>query len=593
MTTPSQGDNEPMKHLLPLILVCLLLCGCTTGTVPEETAASEPQAAAPSEPIRTYLETRGTLKVFTPRIAYAYAMLPMDDGLLVLSGADEKTLTLLSGDGLYITASAAIPADSTSVRKGSGFLSYYDPTARQTVVLGSDLREISRIDAPTAMVGTPVLSEDRTALYYCTADSVRVWELDSGIHRLVREVSGLSVSGLHFGDTVLECRRENGTLLLSTQTGQTLWDGSEPNLITAGNRYYASLSPEALLFGTVGADPTALTPGDLTARCSFLPQSHAAVTAADDGTLDYYDLDTGRRTARLSLDTNPIALADDGSGGVYILVREDPHSYPILLYWDTALSAVTDDAVYTGPYYTKEDPDYDGLAALQVKANTLSESCGIPVLIWEAAAGLEAGEYTPETEYLVPITKQALERLEACLSIFPEGFLEATAAPFSSVQIGLVRSIGDGLTAAQFLRERDASILLTPGFTEAALYDKLYVLMDTKILNDSIAYDQWSKLNPSGFAYTGSGSPDEASPYLQQATRYFMDAASMTYPTADRAAIFARAMTAGNEAYFSSSPMQYKLRAICEGIREAYGLEKSAETYPWEQYLVWSLAYTK
>ena len=39
--------------------------------------------------------------------------------------------------------------------------------------------------------------------------------------------------------------------------------------------------------------------------------------------------------------------------------------------------------------------------------------------------------------------------------------------------------------------------------------------------------------------------------------------------------------------------MQTKLRRICLGIRAAFGLKKSAEVYPWEQYLEESLAYKK
>ena len=31
--------------------------------------------------------------------------------------------------------------------------------------------------------------------------------------------------------------------------------------------------------------------------------------------------------------------------------------------------------------------------------------------------------------------------------------------------------------------------------------------------------------------------------------------------------------------------MQRKLTALCQGIREAYGLKKLEETLPWEQYL--------
>ena len=52
-------------------------------------------------------------------------------------------------------------------------------------------------------------------------------------------------------------------------------------------------------------------------------------------------------------------------------------------------------------------------------------------------------------------------------------------------------------------------------------------------------------------------------------------------------------MTPGNESYFRSEVMQAKLMQICIGLREAFGLKKSGETFLWEQYLKESLAYTK
>jgi hypothetical protein len=45
------------------------------------------------------------------------------------------------------------------------------------------------------------------------------------------------------------------------------------------------------------------------------------------------------------------------------------------------------------------------------------------------------------------------------------------------------------------------------------------------------------------------------------------------------------AMRAGNESFFESEIMQKKLRQLCLGIRKAFGLEKSNESFFWEQYL--------
>ena len=74
--------------------------------------------------------------------------------------------------------------------------------------------------------------------------------------------------------------------------------------------------------------------------------------------------------------------------------------------------------------------------------------------------------------------------------------------------------------------------------------------------------------------------------------RAFIDSFSMTYPHEDRCRVFYYAVTSGNEAIFTSKFMQNKLQKLCEGIREAYGLEKKDAAYVWEQYLTQEMDYS-
>ena len=67
----------------------------------------------------------------------------------------------------------------------------------------------------------------------------------------------------------------------------------------------------------------------------------------------------------------------------------------------------------------------------------------------------------------------------------------------------------------------------------------------------------------------------------------------MSYPKEDRARIMEYAMTSGNAILFESRTMQAKLLTLCQGIRDAFGLKKSPETFLWEQYLATSLAYSE
>ena len=100
--------------------------------------------------------------------------------------------------------------------------------------------------------------------------------------------------------------------------------------------------------------------------------------------------------------------------------------------------------------------------------------------------------------------------------------------------------------------------------------------------------------NGKRFEYTyGYSTITDADKYLSGEDRAFVDTYSMSFPKEDRARILENAMLSGNEALFSPPIMQAKLTKLCEGIRQAFGLRKSKETFPWEQYLEESLAYSE
>ena len=65
----------------------------------------------------------------------------------------------------------------------------------------------------------------------------------------------------------------------------------------------------------------------------------------------------------------------------------------------------------------------------------------------------------------------------------------------------------------------------------------------------------------------------------------------MRSPVEDRCSIFQYAMRPDGASMFTGAAMQAKLCRLCEGIREAYGLEKVDQSLPWEQYLTIKLDY--
>ena len=76
--------------------------------------------------------------------------------------------------------------------------------------------------------------------------------------------------------------------------------------------------------------------------------------------------------------------------------------------------------------------------------------------------------------------------------------------PYVILVVG-VNGVGKTTTIGKLARQfeqQGKSVMLAAGDTsEKALYHELYHVMETHILGNSIALDQWAKLNPVGFEY--------------------------------------------------------------------------------------------
>lgn len=620
-----------MMKLIPLLL-CLLLCGCAREvpeaeptTLPPVTVSQTVPTEAPAvlSDAGNGLEEKygGTLKAYPLNLRKVQGMQAFYDGLLLFSGYGSTTLTLLGEDSLTAAASTTLDfeldSSDPSLRIWEDALSYFDPVNRETVVLDHSLKEVSHIAAPEGLTGTPILSADRNTLYYCTSTAIRAWNLETGIRRTVKELSyeEQELTGLHLDDTVLQCRILDGgterTLLLSTDTGQLVHErAGDIALETLDGKYGASFLTgmrTTLLFGDTQGQTWELFPEDSTGQCVFLLENWAAATISTVSTehirLDYYDLSTGTLRAALTLEAEHCPSGMIGGEGdcLYLLSYDPEYDCDVIFRWDVPQAGGSQ--VYTDTYRT--DPEYGGLSQCQAYAAEIGAKYGIDVLVWEDALAVQPWDYEFEGEYLVPVLQKELALLDQRLSLFPEGMLATTASHFSSLNICLVRQItgtaesGSVATATgiQFLDGTDAYVVITVGnYSQQALYHELFHVMETHILNESVAFDQWEDLNPEDFSYdySYSGHAQQTySAYLEGENRAFADGYSMSFPKEDRARIMENAVAFGNAELFQSRIMQAKLTKLCEGIREAYGLRKSSETFLWEQYLQTSLAYEK
>ncbi len=624
-----------MKRLiLPILLLCLLLCACgedPTGNH-DRHGESEP-AVSPTEPGGSYLpdspvevSTLGAVRAYPMNQPNTYAVVPMGEDVLVFSGKETTTLTRLSGENLYVTASNQLPCliapEDPAVQVSAEGVVYYDSDSFELVILDTTLEETDRIGLPEETVGRPIRSLDGNYVYYCTPTGLRCLELDSGISRLLKEFSypQQSVTGVLLDGSVVSCaiRDEHGfekIFYLSTENGQTLESGSGMTVSTLGEQYYAVLPGNLMhsfVYGTQGETPRMLIPARFDANGCFLPEQAQFVSMAEEEnvtTLALYDLTSGKRLSQVKLEDCGMvrSVSHRGSGEqIYILCADPETGAMTLCRWDTTKTALNDGAVYTGEYHTADNPDTEGLAQCRTLAEEIGNRHGVRITIADAAVAAEPWAYDLEMEYRVPVILRELGELDQLLASYPEGFLAAAAEATDAgrITICLVRSItgsaesGNLTTESgiQFRHEGNIYVALAVGGAlEDQLYYQMYYAIETRLLSNSNDCYEWNKLNPKKFAYDYDYAVTDQrtdTKYLEGDNRYFIDGRAMYSPSEDRALIMKYAMQPGCEEMFQSKYMQKKLRTLCTGLREAFGLKQSPETFLWEQYLNESLAYT-
>lgn len=619
------------RHWLPFCLAALLLAGC--GTQPDANVPnSEPDAiveTTPAEPTGYYdpdssleASSQGAVRLYPLNRSDSEAIYLMGDDLLLVSGIEGTTLSVLSGNNLYVSAAANLDCyiDSASgafcvSEKG---VTYYDEPHHSLVFLDTSLKEVNRISLPEDIIGQPALSSDRNSLYYCTSDALRVIDLETGLDRLLREMAYpyQALKKLQCNDTVLECSIEDPDggekdLFISTETGETLWEtAGSTTLWTYGSSYFCihfdGAYPEHLA-GTAGQEPSMLIQEDfditaypvLDVNGAVMVTSGAGITTE----LNYYDLGTGMRTASLQLaeEANLWSIqAEPDADCVWVLGYDPAYECDVLYRWDLTKSAAEDPRIYLTKRRSADAPDTEGLNACIETARTISDRYGVEILLWQDAVAVQPWDYTLTAEYQVPLIQHSLEILDNALSSFPDGFLKKAAYGTSSraLRICLVRGIS-GNSDAGVLNEalgiqfwdnsEDAFIALTQGTQmEQSFYHELFHIIESRVMSKCAAYDNWNDLNPEGFDYDYDYVKNlarEDYDWVEGETRAFIDLYSMSFPKEDRARIMEYAMMAGNESCFETDAMQQKLRQLCIGIREAFGLEESAETFRWEQYL--------
>lgn len=621
-----------MKRFFVVLLILLMLAGCAV-TQPETTTAATEATTATTEPVeepglynpdsRIEKDTNGAVRAYPLNTENCSGMAWMGENLVLFLTQESGTrLLLLAGDNLHVEKTVDLDCylfpGTAYVQVNENGIAFFDDMDASLVFINPDLQENRRVRLPDDMQGTPVLTSDWKTIYYCTETEIHGLDLNTGISRLVRgecEYSWQSLERIYWNDQVLrwytsDASGENDVFFISAQTGEILYTTSIlTELTTGGDWYYLSKQDQRYpdyLYGHSEQEKRALQPLNPNANMWPVLEQHALATSAIDDTgydLDYYDLETGRRTASVRLDgVDGISqvVAGPKTGDLWILDYSLENREQTLYLWRTGQSRVNDPEDYSGPYYTAENPDVEGLARCEAEAEEIAARYGcVEVIIGEAAMELEPWDYSFQAEYKVAAFEDGLAALDRALSRYPEGFLQQLAERTDSgvIRISLLRSLngdpekGTVTSAAgiQYWEYGDAYIALSlEEQVEQTLHHEMFHMIDTYVLTTCTAYDDWNELNPDGFEYDYDYVKNQERTdfdYLYDENRAFVDTYSMSFPSEDRARVMEYAMLPDNAYLFQPEIMQRKLDRLCEGIRIAFDLDDLEEPLPWEVYL--------
>lgn len=607
------------RCLVVLLVLVLLLAGCT-GNTTEPPAPTDNLQSGNSNPEGIYVPnsaieqaTNGAIRAYHLGTDSYYGCAMLGDELLLLHKEEAGgKFTLYRGDNLEevrsLNLGAEVAPELSQLQINDRGIGYFDSKNKDVVFLNKDFAETGRMHLPETLQGGAWLTPDWKSVYYCTDQGIYIMDLQTGVSRLLREQNALfqEITGGFGTGEVIRCalqrsETETKVLLIDGKTGAELKSGAHfSELMTKDEQYFLPHLDRGVMtlrFGT-GEDHQVLWPAEADAQTEMLFSENAIVTAKQsDGStsLAYYDLDTGKRTAAITLEgvTKVWGLEGDGKGGIWMYGESADGC--CLYHWDCSKSATEDAEDYTAPYYTAEAPNEEKLTQLMVQAKALGQKFGVEILIWKDAAATAPVNQVFTEEHITQLYEYYLPKLEQALSVFPEGFFTKTVD--QKLRIALLRDItGDptqGTLAkaeyVQFWNKRLPVVAVTLGEDfERNLYHGLYLYMETRLLSKSSALYEWYRLNPSDFVYDDDYIQNLKridTTYLEGEKPYFIDLFSMSFAREDRATIFEYACMPGNEEYFNTPVLQEKLKRICKGIREAYGLKKVSAEFLWEQYL--------
>jgi hypothetical protein len=598
------------KWIVIVLVLLLILSGCgakpdvqtDVGNDHSQTETDQPQMVSLYDPNhQAEKATNGAVRAYLLGDGSYTGLMDFGGKLLVISQGGE--MTLLQGELGEISATAATDLSeswgSTDLCTNGQSGAYYVSERNEVVLLNERLQVSARIPLPEDAQGKPLIQLKRSEIIYCTEGQIRAIQIQTGVSRMVRSHDAVmqELLGSFFDDSMLACmvvdRQGNQNILyLDAQTGQELDHKATWNRLQTYEKSYYLQMPQSeggqVVFGKRDEEMMRLDAPEQQMFPAMAFQGAVGCTSSDTGLIvSYYDLETGLMTAQVTLAGHE-SLTDVVCDGNFLWLLADKTLYR----WDIQKSPVQDETVYTSQMYTEEAPDAEGLAACRSRADALESRYGFTLELYRDAQE-NGSRFGAKTEYQTGPINQALDGMEKVLAKLPEGFLGITG----DIRVSLVRSLEDNKVSEVYWKGGACHIILAGTDIEEDLMLAIGAAVDTRVLGNSFDYDTWDDLNPWWFDYTydyeenlNRNNPENC---LEGSNRYFTDEIAMSFPTEDRARLFANALMEDNGEMFEASPIQKKLRAVCIAIREAYDYRKGTQIFTWEQYLKKPIAPSK
>ena len=590
-----------MKKFFALFLALMLLVGCAPQSTDETTETTQMQTAAPTIDPGCYIpghsieeETSGAVQAFETTNNGVSMICAMGNNLLLLSGEENVSLTLLTGKKGTVYASAETTLDLNSphcsyVATADGF-AYYDDIENTVIYLNLKLRENNRLVLPDGICGKPFINTSGN-VFFAIDNQIRELSPDTQIPRMIKQIAGkdLKLEQFAFDGNVLGCTYTDDhgfarSLYISGETGETLRQGELLlTLDTWQDSYFATRFDGVIkqqIFGTLDSAPMSMNQ-DVFANLLPLNSVLLKEEKDDSRVLTICDLASGKvKSSPLTLNDERVLCAVAVGNYVWLLV-ENSQKDNTLYRWDSEKALIETETVYTGKLYTAQDPDSAALTECQNRVDELNRKYEVKIRIWQEAVKVTEG-HKLLPEYQPKAIQTMLDRIETALQQLPDGFMRKTGDR-NTVRICVVRQIDDGEAAINFW-DKDGDIFLV--FAIDADFEKEFPLMlgypvVSHILGNSVEMDYWTGFNPSGFNYGSQTDPS----YADGEKRCFADSQAMNSVTDDRSRLFGYALMSGNQEIFQSEAMQGKLDLLCKAIRDSYRLTRYKEPLPWEQYL--------